>query len=331
MRSNPRGGTTVLWLLLCAGFACQATDRQATSPFQGIVEFEERSLSFEVQGRVTEVLVHEGERIAPGQALARLDDQLSRLSKLSLEAQARATRAELKLLYAGTRPELIEQARAGVRAARSSTRLARERQDRNRTLAATNVIPPEELSASTTAFERAEAQQAQREQQLAALRKGPRSQQIEAAEARLDAALAAVETSEERLRRHVLYSDAAAEILDLPVKKGEYVFAGTPVAAVADTTSPFVDVFVPQSQVARFEPGTALEVRVDSLQRSFQAQVEHLSRSLEFTPRFLFSPDEREHLVLRVRLQVLDPERRLRAGIPAFASFPTRPDKPRSD
>ena len=39
----------------------------------------------------------------------------------------------------------------------------------------------------------------------------------------------------------------------------------------------------------------------------------------EFTPKFLFSPRERPNLVVRVRVRVDDPERRLHAGVPAFA------------
>ena len=46
-----------------------------------------------------------------------------------------------------------------------------------------------------------------------------------------------------------------------------------------------------------------------------------IGRRTEFTPKFLFSDRERPNLVLRVRIRVHDPERRLRAGLPAFVTI----------
>jgi hypothetical protein len=47
--------------------------------------------------------------------------------------------------------------------------------------------------------------------------------------------------------------------------------------------------------------------------------VESVSPDTEFTPKFLFSDRERPHLVVRVRVRVEDPQRRLHSGVPAFA------------
>jgi hypothetical protein len=47
--------------------------------------------------------------------------------------------------------------------------------------------------------------------------------------------------------------------------------------------------------------------------------VEFVSPETEFTPKFLFSDQERPHLVVRVRVRVGDADRRLHSGVPAFA------------
>ena len=52
----------------------------------------------------------------------------------------------------------------------------------------------------------------------------------------------------------------------------------------------------------------------------FPAKVEYVSPETEFTPKFLFSDRERPHLVVRVRVRVEDPGRRLQSGLPAFAT-----------
>jgi HlyD family secretion protein len=67
-----------------------------------------------------------------------------------------------------------------------------------------------------------------------------------------------------------------------------------------------------------------VHVRVDSLDESLDGRVEHISPRTEFTPRFLFSEQERPNLVIRARIRVDDPEERLRAGVPAFVSMVER-------
>jgi len=299
--------------------ACSEDHDPTATEYQGIVEFDERALSFEVPGKVQAVHVERGNSLVRYAVIARLDDTLERLNKASLEAEGRATNSELNLLYAGTRPEQIAQARAKLSAARSKLDFQLEDFRRRSELWAKDAIPASELDASRNLMQQAEADRDAATQALAELRRGPRSQEIEAGEARLDAARTEVQASEEKIRRHVLYAEGPGEVLDVPVKRGEYVAAGTPVVTVADTTRPFVDVFVPQGQIGKFTVGAPVLLRVDTYPSAFAGRVEYISQSTEFTPRFLFSPRERPNLVLRARVRVYDPERKLRAGIPAFA------------
>jgi hypothetical protein len=46
--------------------------------------------------------------------------------------------------------------------------------------------------------------------------------------------------------------------------------------------------------------------------------VEHVSRRTEFTPRYIFSREERANLVVRVRVRIDDGKRTLHPGTPAF-------------
>jgi HlyD family secretion protein len=93
------------------------------------------------------------------------------------------------------------------------------------------------------------------------------------------------------------------------------------VVTLGDTTRPYVDVFVPQGELAGLRDGTKATVRVDGTARTWTGVVESVGRTLEFTPRFLFSDKERPNLVVRVRVDVADPGQRLHAGIPAFVTF----------
>ena len=187
MKSAMRFWGMVSVVVALASSACSEERDPTATEYQGIVEFDERALSFEVPGKVQTVHVERGSSLVRYAVIARLDDTLERLNKASLEAEGRATNSELNLLYAGTRPEQIAQARAKLAAARSKLDFQLEDFRRRSELWAKDAIPASELDASRNLMQQAEADRDAATQALAELRRGPRSQEIEAGEARLDA------------------------------------------------------------------------------------------------------------------------------------------------
>ena len=85
-----------------------------TEPFRvsGYLEADEIRLGSRVGGRMNEVLVEEGDSVAAGQELVRLDPFDLQAREQEAEATLAARTAELARLEAGYRPEEIAQARA---------------------------------------------------------------------------------------------------------------------------------------------------------------------------------------------------------------------------
>ena len=73
-----------------------------------------------VDGQVTEILVREGDLVAPGDVLLRLDDRDATAAVRQAEAALQQLRAELDLLEAGPRDEDLAVAAAQVEAARAA-------------------------------------------------------------------------------------------------------------------------------------------------------------------------------------------------------------------
>jgi HlyD family secretion protein len=94
---------------------------------------------------------------------------------------------------------------------------------------------------------------------------------------------------------------------------------GQPIVTVADTEHPYADVFVPQGDLGGIRVGAVARARVDSLRGEIAGRVERVFRKTEFTPRYIFSRDERQNLVVRVRVRFDDTKRVLHAGVPLFA------------
>ena len=308
-------------LLLAAVLACARGENAQRREYQGIVELHERVLSFEVPGRVRELKVRRGERMAAGQVLAALDDSMERPQREAKAAEARAADAQLELLKAGARGEDVRAAEAQLRGARAAEDTLKDSLDRIRKLRADGTVPPSQVDDLAGQYERARAERQAAEERVAALKAGARSQEVKAALARSSQTHAALAAEDARLSRFVLRSEIAGEVLDTHVEPGEVVQPGTPVATLGETRRPYADVFVPQGELAGVRPGTAAQVRVDAASDRFRGVVEMVGRNLEFTPRYLFSEKERPNLVVRVRIDLDDPSEKLHAGVPAFAEF----------
>ena len=87
------------------------------------------ALSFDVPGRVAEVLVEVGDAVQAGDPLARVDSEQLALQVQQAEAAVAAAQAQLALMKAGARPEQVAAAEAGLRAAQARVSAAAANRD----------------------------------------------------------------------------------------------------------------------------------------------------------------------------------------------------------
>jgi HlyD family secretion protein len=312
------GNRALAFVSIAATLACQPEERYPGA-YQGVVEHEEVHIAFEAGGRLTSVSVHRGDALEVGAPVARLDDTLARTAQEARQQELEATEAQLALLRAGSRPEDVRAVRAQIAAVRAQEVLLRKNLERERRLMAQGASTKSVVDELATKLESTVAERTALGERLSALEHGARPEEIEGAEARTRVASTAVHAEAERLARYSLTAPVKGTVLDVHVETGEIVSPGAPVATLVDTSRPFADVFVPQGDVGGLKAGETAKIYVDASPDPFAAKVETIFPKTEFTPRYLFSERERPNLVVRVRLRIEDPKRRLVAGIPAFA------------
>ena len=309
--------------LVCGMLALVACDRVAATnreDLQGVVELETRTLSFEVAGRIEHVEVEEGDHLEGQVLLAELDETLMRPERDARAAELEASKAQLALIEAGARSEEVRAVEAEISAIDAQRVVLVRQRARQQQLLAQGAMPRSQLDELEVQESALDGRRDVAAQKLKGLRSGARKQEIEVARARVQALDAALASTDARLARYKLRYDGAADVLEVHAKVGEVVAPGTPLATLADLDHPYVDVFVPQSEIARVSLGAPVWVRVDSLAKPLPGTVQRIATKTEFTPRFLFSEKERANLVIRVRIRVADPKHVLRAGVPAFVT-----------
>lgn len=319
------------WLLislfgLVAGASlsgCNSEDSSGLS-LSGTVEARETTLSFQVNGRIERLLVDEGEQVEQGQEVAVLvpDDYVLAVKRASAEVDA--AEATLAALQAGSRKQEIKVAEATLQQARAEQRYADEEVQRVRSLIAKNLASKEQRDQAQLKLDVAKSAVRRAQQQLQLLKEGPRQEDIDKAKAQLDALRSALQTAERQQHYTHLLSPVSGSITLRQAEAGEMVGAGQPVFKVAQLTRPWVRAYINETDLARVHLGQAAKVTVDGLPgKTFEGKLSFISPKAEFTPKSVETRDLRVDLVYRVKIELEDPERILKLGMPADVKLDT--------
>ena len=109
---------------LVVAAACGSRAAEGPGRASGYVEATDVRVAPSVGGRLIEVAVAEGDRVAAGALLARLDTADAQIALRRAEADRDQAVAAFELLRAGSRPEDIRQARAQAESAQSDVQAA---------------------------------------------------------------------------------------------------------------------------------------------------------------------------------------------------------------
>ena len=310
-----------------AGWQWEQTAREAPAELslQGNIDVRQVNLSFKVGGRITELLVDEGDKVEAGQALATLDQRYFQDDLQRTKAQRDQAAANHKRLENGSRPEEIEQAQA-LETERQATLLKVEDDLRRaEILQPKGAMSAEEFNLRKSAALEAKA----RLRSAAATRRlfeaGSRVEDIAAARALLDAAETQVVAAERALDDSRLLAPSDAVVLTRTREKGAVVSPGETVFSLTLASPVWVRTYVGEPDLGLIQPGMKVAVTTDAIAgREYSGQVGFVSPTAEFTPKTVETRELRTALVYRLRIVVDDPDGNLRQGMPVtvFVKLP---------
>lgn len=234
----------------------------------GIVEPAQREtkLASDVSGRIAEVLVREGERVAEGAVLVRLTSSSEQAALAAAVADVRAAKAEYQRVSRGQRQEDIEAAIADADAAESKAELSAGVLKRNAQLAKTGALTADELDRLQRQAATDRSMYRQSDARRRAALHGARKEDIAAARARLDAAIARKEQARAALDRLAVRAPIAGEILQIKHRVGEYYTpsSGDALLIIGDTRELQVRMDVDERDIAAVGPGAHAEITADA-------------------------------------------------------------------
>jgi len=378
-----------LFIILIAGgallyyyFFLRPSDGEGTDiAVSGNIEVTTVDVSFKIPGKIEKLAVDEGDPVKQGQVIATLEhrdlvaqkvraeatleatqtripslqknielqDRSTRDEISQAEAAVQAAQARLQQLLAGSRPQEIQAAKAGVDQAESD--LVKRKADRERAekLFKSNFIAAQDLDAAINAHDVAAANLKKARETYALVVEGPRKEEIDAARAQYEQAQAALQLARahrlqlEVLRKDLLTAQAqvkeastAIAVIDTQIgytqllaplsgvvlvknaEAGEYVVPGGAVVSLGDLERPWLKAFINENDLGRVKLGQKVSVTTDSYPgKIYPGKITFISSEAEFTPKNVQTAKERVKLVYRIKVALENPHGELKPGMPA--------------
>jgi HlyD family secretion protein len=258
----------------------------------GRIEGDHYAVAGKVPGKVVELLAREGDAIAQGQVLLRLDDR-----------QIRARVEQAKQGLAAITPQLATAQRAEEQARRDAARL--------RNLLAQGTSTRRETEHTQLAWAVAQGQLTT-----------ARAQQAQA-----EAALAEAQSVQDDL---TIRAPAGGILTTRMVDVGEVIAPGAPLFDIVDLDRLYLKVYVPEKDIGKVRLGLPARIYTDAFpDEPLAATVRYIASQAQFTPKEVQTPDERVKLVYAVKLYLdANPQHRATPGLPADAVIRWQEDAP---
>lgn len=294
-------------LALASAAVLAGCSRPAPNVWNGYMEGEFVRVAAPVSGQLQNLAVQRGAEVANGAALFGLERANEEAAVAEAEARLARSRAQLENLRKGKRPVEMDMVRAQLAQAEAAHALAKTNRQRQETLARERTVAAAALddAIATEARERARVAELRAAVEQGAL--GAREDEIAAAEADLRAAERVLAQARWRLTQKDQAAPAAGRVTDVFFRVGEMVNPGVPVVEILPPENVKVRFFVPQERLAALTLGTPVRIRADGQNAPITARVARIGSQAEYTPPYVFSRENRAHLVFLVEARPDNP------------------------
>ena len=287
----------------------------------GTLERDRVEVSVESDEPIIAIHVQDGQMLEVGDLIleqdpARLETLLAQ--QLALRDQSAARLAELQR---GPREETIREARALLASTKASTVNALENKKRAKEMFERDLSNQSTLDFATTRWQTSVAAQQAATESLERLLNGSTVEELQQAEAALQATKARVSQVELDIARLKIYAPVGGMLDKRLYQLGERPQRGATVTVILDSSRTFARIYVPEPLRSSVQPGKQLDVRIDGESRTFKGTVRWVSADATFTPYFALTEHDRSRLSYLAEIDVPDASA-LPSGVPLEVDFP---------
>lgn len=307
--------TIILFLTGCSG-----SSDQNKIEASGTIETTEVTLSSKVSGEIKVLNADEGNEVKSGDTLLVVDHSLLDIQLEQALAARDMSEAQYALMKSGARREDITQASEALRQAQINRQQASLDRDRMEKLYASKSVTKKQYDDAVSRYDITQAQYNAAQENLSKMKNLARPEELRQANANVKRSDAGVKLLQKNISDCYVVSPVNGIIVKKYIERGESVMPSASLLKISDLSVVDLVIYVSEEELGKVKLGQKAQVSVDSYKdKVFTGKVIYISPEAEFTPKNIQTKDERTKLVFAVKIQVHNPEFKLKAGMPADA------------
>jgi HlyD family secretion protein len=293
---------------------------------QGEADATRFDIAARVDGRVAEIPVNEGQDVAAGVVLVRIDNPETIAKNEQALAAKIAAEAQLANINAGTRAEVIAARKAALERTQASVILAQKTYDRKNQLAQHGNAPQAQVDQATDSLHEAERALDQAKSAYEQAVNGYTREEREIAVANVGKAVADVKAVQSIIDQMVIYAPVASQVYQRNVELGEYVAPGVPLVTLIDLNDLWIHFDLREDLVKTLKVGDRIAVRIPALSdRRILAEVKQIATTGEYASwQSARDTGDVDLRTLSIRAYPVDKVPELRPGMSAYLDWRER-------
>lgn len=310
----------ILIVLFSIGlFAC--SDSGQDHQFQGYVEGENSYLASPYSGILEKLLVSRGDQVKRGQILFQLDTEPQALEIQQASANLLQAQNLLKDLQQPRRLPEIAAIEAQIQQTSAQIELAEIRVARVQELLKRNAIDKDSVDAAIANLKEQQQLKAQYESNLALAKLGSRDYLITAQQAAVNSLTAKVSEMKWELAQKTIEAPNDGYIYDTYFREGEFVPAQQVVLSLLPPERVRIEFFIPISMLNAIKRGQEIHFLCYYCKEKAEATITYISPEAEYIPPLVYSRENTEKLVYRIKARIHDPNQ-FKPGEPVTVFLP---------
>lgn len=234
----------------------------------------------ELDGRIAEFPVEEGDDIKKGDLIARLDNRDLQARLVEAEAELNVAISKLKEVASGARDEEIKKANAVLESTLADMEFAKESLQRYKLLYKEGFTTQEIIDEKEKTLKVAVSKVKEAQEEKILLEKGPKKETIKYLEDTVKRAGASAKYYREVLNKTVITAPISGKVIRKYLQKGEIISRemNIPVVAIADLKKIWINAEVDETDIGRFRIGDQVEIKSDAYpDKAFNGEVYRIS------------------------------------------------------
>lgn len=274
---------------------------------EGYVEGENIYIASPFYGVLEHLAVHRGEHVSKGALLFRLDSNPQQMNINQAQAELAQAQSVLTDLKKPKRIQEIEAIEAQIKQTDAQIALAELRVSRYQKLVNRQASDKDSLDAALANLQQQQQLKNQYEANLALAKLGSRDDLIKAQQSQVDSLKAKIAIAQWELSQKTRYAPANGVIFDTYFRAGEYVAGQQPILSLLTPQNIRIEFFVPLEYLGKLKVGQKISFDCEGCERSNSAVISYISPDAEFLPPLVYSRDNNNKLVFRIKAQIDNP------------------------